>query len=76
MGINIVNERLVNDWNAKYKKGTEVKYFCNEDHPEEYEIAYTRSKAILSWTPYPVIGITNHARAVSLLKLQPVEEKK
>ena len=76
MAVNIINERLVNDWNAKYKKGTEVKYFYDENNPEEYEIAYTRSKAILSWTPYPVICVTNHTRAVSLLKLKPVEEKK
>jgi hypothetical protein len=75
MALNIVNERLVNDWNEKYKKGTEVKYFNNDDHPEEYEIAYTRSKAILSWTPYPVICLTNHARAVSLLRIEPIEKK-
>ncbi len=72
MGLNSENKRIIDAWNEKYPKGTEVRYYYNPDDIEEYERTYTKSKAYLTYLPYPVILLDAHVKLVLLNQVKPI----
>jgi hypothetical protein len=72
MGFNPENKRIVDNWNEKYKKETLVRHYINGD-PDNYELTETKSRAFLTYLPYPVIKISGHVKLVNLNHIKPVE---
>lgn len=71
MGINIEAERIVNNWNLKYKKGQKVEVNI-PGKVTWYE--ETKSKAILYYKEDPIIYITGHVLPVPMKYVKIMEE--
>ena len=74
MGYNEENKKKIDQWNEKYSKETLVRHFINGD-PDDYELIMTKSKAMLTHLPYPVILLSGRVKLVNLNYVTPVEEK-
>ena len=72
MSYNREHKQQVDEWNKKYPKDTPVKYYINGD-PDIYETILTKSKAFLTYLPYPVIALYGKVKLVNLNHVKPVE---
>lgn len=72
MGFNEENKKQADAWNEKYKKGTLVRHYINGDE-DNTELVETKSKAYLTYLPYPVILLTGRVRLVNLNHVKAIE---
>ena len=75
MGYNEKNKKMVDAWNKIHPKEILVRHFINGD-PDDYELIMTKSKAMLTYLPYPVILLSGRVKLVNLNYVTPVEKEK
>lgn len=75
MGFNIENKKQVDQWNETHAKECLVRHYIDGDE-DNYEVVETKSKACLTYLPYPVIRLAGHVRLVNLNHVKSIEIRK
>lgn len=68
------DERIVEEWNAKYPVGTEVKYWMGKKDGFPDGIEATCTEAIMLSGHTPVIRINGYRGCIALSHVEVVEE--
>jgi hypothetical protein len=75
MGLNAENKKQVDKWNENNSKECLVRHYI-DGNEDDYEIVETKSKAYLTYLPYPVIKLSGHVKLVNLNHVKPIEVRK